>query len=47
MARFVRGIKFETTDVFSTVPVQKIVETMARFESGKKLTQQLDFQQSQ
>ena len=29
MARFVRGKKYETTDGFSTIPVQKSVKTMA------------------
>jgi len=33
----VRGKKFETTDGFPTIPVQKMVETMARFESEKKV----------
>ena len=36
MARFGRGKKFETTDIFPTIPVQKIVETMAKFGGGKK-----------
>ena len=33
---FGRGKKFETTDGFPTIPVQKSVETMARFLRGKK-----------
>ena len=36
MAWFVRGKKFETTDGFPRIPVQKRVETMARFGTGKK-----------
>jgi len=36
MARFGRGEKFETTDGFPTIPVQKSVEAMARFVRGKK-----------
>ena len=35
MARFVRGKKFETTDGFPTIPVRKILETMARFVKEK------------
>ena len=30
------GKKFETTDGFPLLPVQKSVETMARFVRGKK-----------
>ena len=30
-ARFLRGKTFETTDGFPTIPVQKSIETMARF----------------
>ena len=37
MARFVRGKKYETTDGFSTIPVQKCVETMARSAREKTL----------
>ena len=47
MARFVRGKKFETTDGFATIPVQKSAKTMARFGRGKKLKHRRDFQQSQ
>ena len=48
MARFGKRIKFETTDGFPTIPVQKSVETMARFGKGEKtLKQRMDFQQSQ
>ena len=47
MARFGRGKKFETTDGFATIPVQKSVKTMARFGRGKKLIERRDFQQSQ
>ena len=36
MARFGRRKKFETTDGFPTIPVQKRFETMARFVRGKK-----------
>ena len=35
MARFVRGKKFETTDGFPTIIVQKTVAGMARFGRGK------------
>ena len=42
MARFVRGKKYETTDGFSTIPVQKSVETMARFVRGKKFETTMD-----
>ena len=31
MARFGRGKKLETTDGFPTIPLQKSLETMARF----------------
>ena len=36
MARFEIRKKFETTDGFQTIPVQKSVETMGRFGRGKK-----------
>ena len=36
MARFVRGKKFETTDGFPTIPVEKIAESMPRFGRGEK-----------
>ena len=36
MARFGRGKKFETTDGFPTIPVEKSVEAMARFVRGKQ-----------
>jgi len=36
MARFGRRKKFERTDGFPTIPVQKSVEIMARFVRGKK-----------
>jgi len=36
MARFGRRKKFETTDGFPTIAVQKSVETMARIGRGKK-----------
>ena len=36
MPRFVRRKKFETTDGFPTIPVQKSVKTMARFGREKK-----------
>ena len=36
MARFGRGKKFESRDLFPTIPVQKSVEAMARFVRGKK-----------
>ena len=35
MVRFGRRKKFETTDGFPTVSVEKSVETMARFGRGK------------
>ena len=35
MARSIRGKKFETTDGFPTILVQKIVKSMARFGGGK------------
>ena len=44
MARFGRGKKFETTDGFPIIPVQKSVEAMARFGRGKSLKQRMDFQ---
>ena len=47
MTRFLRGKNFKTTDGFPTIPVQKGVETMARFRRRKSLTQRMDFQQSQ
>ena len=47
MARFGRRKKFETTDGFPTIPVQKSIETMARFGRGKTLKERMDFQQSQ
>ena len=48
MARFRRRKNFETTDRFPTIPVQKSVETIARFRTGEKsLKQRMDFQQSQ
>ena len=36
MARFERRKKFETTDGFPIIPVQKSAETMARFKRRKK-----------
>ena len=47
MARFGRGKNFTTTDGFPTIPVQKRVETMARFGREKSFKQRMDFQQSQ
>ena len=44
MARFGRRKKFARTDGFPTVPVEKSVETMARFVRGKKFEQRMDFQ---
>ena len=35
MARFGRRKKFETTDGFTTILVQKRIETMTRFGRGK------------
>ena len=40
------GKKFETTDGFPTIPVQKSVETMARIVRGKKFETTMDLQQS-
>ena len=37
MATFVRGKKFKTLDGFPTMPVRKILETMARFVKEIKL----------
>jgi len=36
--------KFETTDGFPTIPVQKSVETMARFRRGRKFEKTDGFQ---
>ena len=47
MARFGRRKKVETTDGFPTMPVQKSIETMARFGRRKILKERMDFQQSQ
>ena len=47
MARFGRGKKFETTDGFPTIPVQRSVETMGRFVREKSLKQRMDIKQSQ
>ena len=35
---------FETTDGFPAIPVQKSIETMARFVRGKSLKHRMDFQ---
>ena len=45
MARFGRRNKFETTGGFPTIPVQKSVETMARFVRGKTFETTMDLQQ--
>jgi len=37
MARFVKEKNFETAVAFPTIPVQKMVETMARVVKGKKI----------
>ena len=43
MARFGRGKKFETTDGFLTLPVQKGVKTMGRFVRGKTFETTIGF----
>ena len=39
MARFGRVKKFETTDGFPTIPVQKVLQTMASLSEEKSLKQ--------
>ena len=43
MTRSVTGKTFETTVGFLTIPVQKIVETMARLEIKKKFETTVGF----
>ena len=47
MARFGRRKKFETTDGFPTIPVQKVLKIWLDLSEEKSLKQRMDFQQSQ